>query len=175
MVELLINVARDFSSILQQERQLSTNITIEFAKILFTSINYSYANGKFQQKPGKGHGKPNYQSRCLSSFKVCSFCGKHGHILDTCYFKHGFPSGFKFKDKISSSNNVEIYDEDPYHYTHTNAHQDTKVEIKHVMCNKLVALISKREDFIKSNSHVIHTASLGFHSHYIDHANLSGK
>jgi len=25
------------------------------------------------------------------SSKVCSFSGKTGHVIDTCYRKHGFP------------------------------------------------------------------------------------
>ncbi|KAJ1410699.1 hypothetical protein SESBI_21720 [Sesbania bispinosa] len=28
--------------------------------------------------------------------KICSYCGKTGHTVDTCYIKYGFPPHFKF-------------------------------------------------------------------------------
>ena len=30
--------------------------------------------------------------------KVYSHCGRTGHVIDTCYRKHGFPPQFKFKN-----------------------------------------------------------------------------
>lgn len=126
MVEPLPGVTKVFSPVLQQERQLNTKIATKFSKILFTNINNQQDNGKFQQKPEKSCG--NYQGRCISNLKVCSFCGKHDHTLDTCYLKYGFPPGFKFKDKVRSSNNVESYDEDRYQNTHTNDHQETRLK-----------------------------------------------
>jgi len=29
---------------------------------------------------------------------VCSHCGKTGHVIDTCYRRHGFPPQFKFNN-----------------------------------------------------------------------------
>jgi len=29
---------------------------------------------------------------------VCNYCGKTGHVIDTCYRRHNFPSQFKFKN-----------------------------------------------------------------------------
>ena len=37
--------------------------------------------------------------------KVCSHCGKTGHVIDTCYRKHGFPPQFKFKNHKPDYNN----------------------------------------------------------------------
>ena len=37
--------------------------------------------------------------------KVCSHCGKIGHVIDTCYRKHGFPPQFKFKNRKADYNN----------------------------------------------------------------------
>jgi len=41
--------------------------------------------------------RSSYERRYAS--KVYSHCGKTGHMIDTCYRKHGFPPQFKFKNK----------------------------------------------------------------------------
>ena len=37
---------------------------------------------------GKGKERP-----------LCTHCGKLGHTIDKCYKLHGFPPGYKFKNK----------------------------------------------------------------------------
>jgi len=37
--------------------------------------------------------------------KVCSHYGKTGHVIDTCYRKHGFEPQFKFKNYKANCNN----------------------------------------------------------------------
>ena len=44
---------------------------------------------------GKGKDRP-----------VCTHCGKTGHTVDKCYKLHGFPPGFKFKNKSSMAHQV---------------------------------------------------------------------
>jgi len=44
-----------------------------------------------------------YERRYTS--KVCSHCGKTGHVTDTCYRKHGSPPQFKFKNHKGDCNN----------------------------------------------------------------------
>jgi len=36
---------------------------------------------------------------------VCSHCEKTGHVIDTCYKRHGFPPQFKFKNHETECNN----------------------------------------------------------------------
>jgi len=38
------------------------------------------------------------------TFKVCSHCGRTGHLIDTCYRKHGFLPQFKFKSQKAYCN-----------------------------------------------------------------------
>lgn len=112
MIDPLPDAAKIFSSVLQQERQWNTYIPHDPAKILYSNNNNTPNFGKFQQRQVKGCGKPNFQGKCLSNFKFFSFCGKTGHTLDTCYLKHGFPPGFKFKDKIYSTNYIKCCADD---------------------------------------------------------------
>ena len=37
---------------------------------------------------------------------MCTHCGKLGHTVDKCYRRHGFPPGFKFKNKNSMAHQV---------------------------------------------------------------------
>jgi len=50
---------------------------------------FSLVNG---QKPfGRGIGGSSYQGRGRGNGRVCSFCERIGHTVDTCYKKHGYP------------------------------------------------------------------------------------
>lgn len=63
MVEPLPDVSKVFSSILQQERQLTSSITYESSKNLMENTNNPQFNGIFPQKQGKGRGKPSFQGK----------------------------------------------------------------------------------------------------------------
>ncbi|XP_052114096.1 uncharacterized protein LOC127745435 [Arachis duranensis] len=95
LVTPLPTVAAAFSSLLQQERQLMHSIDPE-ARMMANNVNTNafgtYQNngsssirgrGRGRGGRGKGHGR--------GTPKLCSHCGKTGHLVDTCYYKHGFP------------------------------------------------------------------------------------
>ncbi|XP_075649723.1 uncharacterized protein LOC142620208 [Castanea sativa] len=39
---------------------------------------------------------------------ICTHCGKTGHTADKCYRLHGFPPGFKFKNKTTMAHQVSL-------------------------------------------------------------------
>lgn len=121
MIESLPDVVKVFSSILQQERQLTSNFPSDNSKILFAHTHNFSPNAKFHCKQNKGCGQPNFQDRGSNKFKICSFCGKTRQIHNTFYFKHSFPPGFRFKDKLDFSNNVDTSNE------HQHSHQPTLI------------------------------------------------
>ncbi|XP_020999433.1 uncharacterized protein LOC110281482 [Arachis duranensis] len=95
LVTPLPTVAATFSLLLQQERQLMHSIDPE-ARMMANTVNTNafetYQNngnssirgrGRGRGGRGKGHGR--------GTPKLCSHCGKTGHLVDTCYYKHGFP------------------------------------------------------------------------------------
>ena len=46
-------------------------------------------------------------SKFSSTRKNCTFCNRlGGHIVDTCYKKHGFPPGYKSINRTSQANNM---------------------------------------------------------------------
>jgi hypothetical protein len=110
MMEPLPSISKVFSSVLQQERQIGGSLLGATPKILMAHTNgpstTNQGRGGFQQS--RGRGRHSYQGRGFNKGKVCTFCGKENHIVDDCYFKHGFPPGFKFKDKGPNVNNAAV-------------------------------------------------------------------
>ncbi len=50
--------------------------------------------------------------------KVCTYYGKQNHTVDTCYRKHGFPPGFKFRNSGPFANQVSAEEvTDPFDNT----------------------------------------------------------
>jgi hypothetical protein len=95
----------------------------------------------------------------------CTYCGKGGHIIDTCFKKHGYPPGFRFRDGTvvgkshggSSINNLESVNEDVE--TKSNVDGDNHVpSFSHEEYRALMALLksSKSE---ASSSHQINSFS----------------
>ena len=44
----------------------------------------------------------------------CAHCGAMGHVVDKCYKLHGYPPGYKFKNKVRSTtfaNNIIAVDQ----------------------------------------------------------------
>ncbi|KAK4286012.1 hypothetical protein QN277_002630 [Acacia crassicarpa] len=93
LLDPLPPITRVFSLIVQQEREMRIPLVSPESSVLMA----------------KGSRFPNHPS---SKPKLCSYCGKPRHTEETCYRKHGFPPGFKFRSSGSSSmvNNLSTKD-----------------------------------------------------------------
>ena len=60
------------------------NTPLEETIGLFNAING-------QKQFGRGRGGTSYQGRGRGNGRFCTFCERSGHIVDTCYKKHGYP------------------------------------------------------------------------------------
>lgn len=58
----------------------------------------------FQQGHGHGRERGFTNTTMVTRYAVCV---KIGHTVQSCYFKHRFPLGLKFRDKQTSINNIE--------------------------------------------------------------------
>ncbi|KAJ1419850.1 hypothetical protein SESBI_14828 [Sesbania bispinosa] len=74
----------------------------EQAKVMAVACRGGIGNGgRGNNFPGSGRGNSS-SNRYFNSGgggnanKICSFCGRSGHTVETCYKKHGFPPHFKF-------------------------------------------------------------------------------
>ncbi|XP_061376521.1 uncharacterized protein LOC133318537 [Gastrolobium bilobum] len=97
----LPNINKAFSLVQQQERQLRTDSHIDIeAKVFAGSSKSSRGHGSSYRGRGRfigGRGS-------IAGNKYCTNCKKTNHTIDTCYFKHGFPQGYRTKNFQGSSN-----------------------------------------------------------------------
>ncbi|RYR65840.1 hypothetical protein Ahy_A03g011761 [Arachis hypogaea] len=91
-----------FAMLTQQERQLSPSIDTPDSQILYAANSgYNFTRGR-----GRGRGGVNGRGRSSGrshSTKHCSFCGRTGHIVDTCFKKHGLPPHLQKRGSINNT------------------------------------------------------------------------
>ncbi|XP_019460137.1 PREDICTED: uncharacterized protein LOC109359897 [Lupinus angustifolius] len=123
LMEPLPSMNKCFSLVIQQERQMDVTI-IENQSSAINNINTrphwrnnpsrgtnfnprpSQESNKYTGRCGGSGGNSGFLNRGLAtssnrpkpimaSNKICTFCGRENHTLETYYFKHGFPPTFK--------------------------------------------------------------------------------
>ncbi|XP_061376516.1 uncharacterized protein LOC133318530 [Gastrolobium bilobum] len=102
----LPNINRAFSLVLQQERQLQSDTRGGGAKeiIFFANSSDSYRGRGYSYN--RGRGRSNIGRGQAIGNKFCTHCKKTNHTIDTCYFKHGLPQGYRSMNYQNSSNAV---------------------------------------------------------------------
>nr|KYP45328.1 hypothetical protein KK1_033114 [Cajanus cajan] len=88
---------RAFSMVIQYERQNGLIHSNEENQVMINATDG-------RRFVGKGRGNS----------RICTYCGKTGHTVDTCYRKHGFPPSLKSKGSNSSVNCTLNYKDSEY-------------------------------------------------------------
>jgi len=86
----LPQINRVFSMVMQQERKMQYNI-VSSPNLSIDDTTSGLVNamdGQRQFGRGRGNG---FQGRGRGTLRVCSFCNKTNHTVETCYKKHGYP------------------------------------------------------------------------------------
>ncbi|XP_020978092.1 uncharacterized protein LOC110271492 [Arachis ipaensis] len=97
-----------FSLLTQQERQLHgpDQEVRNFAAVANSVHNFNNyvprgrGRGRRAGRTGRGGGR--------SSSTTCSYCHMVGHLVDTCYHKHGFPPHFQRQKLSREVNNAAV-------------------------------------------------------------------
>ncbi|XP_061369168.1 uncharacterized protein LOC133312043 [Gastrolobium bilobum] len=109
LLDPLPNVNRVFSMVIQQERHLQSDLPTEAITNAGVFVNLANQHN-FQRggnSYGRGRGRSNSYGRgYMHGGKLCTYCGRTNHTVETCFQKHGFPPGFRGRGN-SSANNVE--------------------------------------------------------------------
>lgn len=89
LMQPLSEIDQAFSMLIQQERQM--NIEFNEPRILAIRDTADVGRGRGSRGRGRGstQGGRSYGGRGKST-KVCTYCNKSGHMIDTCCKKHGF-------------------------------------------------------------------------------------
>ena len=83
LMDPLPSINRVFSLVIQQERQILVEHVLPDH---ISSVNL--ADASFNKAPAGA--RPQGSQPKSNTKKICSHCGKQGHIVDTCYKKHGY-------------------------------------------------------------------------------------
>ena len=155
-----------FSMVMQHERQFKLSLPVDDSTVLVNSV------GKSQGR-GRGNGNPNSNGNRNNAFipgqkRSCSFCGRDGHTIDTCYRKHGFPPNYGNKNfaKVNNSSletNEEREDLDDSKSCKGNSNTEPSFGITKEQYEQLVTLLqSQQASFSKVNlSHVTNHVTSG--------------
>ena len=111
LMKPLPDIGEVFSLLTQQERQINGSSLANSRALVNFADSQSGGRGRGRGRTS-GRSQPSRRSSTgrgqnNKSF-VCSHCGRTGHLVDTCYRKHGFPPHFKFKGNV---NNIIVDDE----------------------------------------------------------------
>ncbi|XP_037493376.1 uncharacterized protein LOC119370086 [Jatropha curcas] len=115
LIEPLPSINKVFSLVIQQEWQIAGSVE---PKVLVNRVMRNYNNlgntkSEFPKEQAEDNTIPLEEEFFIAILvlKVCSYCGRERHAIETCYRKHGFPPGFKFKNpnfSIASANAVSV-------------------------------------------------------------------
>ncbi|QHO54015.1 uncharacterized protein DS421_2g52980 [Arachis hypogaea] len=105
----MFNVNTAFSMLTQQERQLHSTDAIEAHALINSSdiirsrksIPFS-TSSNYRGRDRFGRGKGGRGGRAHP--KVCSYCHKTCHLVDTCYGKHGLPPHMRQQRSVNCAN-----------------------------------------------------------------------
>jgi hypothetical protein len=160
----LPTVAKAFSIVQQQERNQG-NVVGEGKFVQNISTTSWKSNNMNKGKSKSNPCKPNNQS------KICSFCGKENHSVDNCFFKNGFPTNYKFKNKQTASVN-SVSTKDSTATSSGNASQPNLI-----LSNKDYAMLADMLKKIKleSNDHSVNSITHNTTTHHDNMGNLSNS
>ena len=105
LLDPLPSVNKIFSMILQKEREMhlgvESTILINKGPSRPSGAPASFRSGS-SRIVFSGSGSKNFVAGGSSHAKFCTYCYRPRHTIDTCYRKHGFPPGFKFRNQSSA-------------------------------------------------------------------------
>lgn len=139
-------VTKVFSLIIQEERQRTIgpkfNSTMETSNTMAFALRHDYANNanKFHKRE-----RP-----------YCTHCKYQGHTVDKCYKLHGYPPGYKQKQKSAVVNHVST----PSSFDNKNIQEKTEIadffqHLDNNQCNQLMTLLSNRmTSTLKVSDHI---------------------
>lgn len=86
----LPSASEAYSMVVQQERPCLATPIMESTVFATNSTNFNSPN-RGSNSSGRGRGCSNINR----SQMLCSHCNRTNHTIDKCYFKHGFPPGYR--------------------------------------------------------------------------------
>ncbi|XP_050897986.1 uncharacterized protein LOC127104886 [Lathyrus oleraceus] len=107
MRNLLLDIDKAFSLVIQQEREVNNVVSTIIPSIgnneESIALNAQASHDAQHGKPNSYRGKYQGANGPRGQNRVSTHCGRTNNTIDTCFIKHGFPPGFKNKSKCNGS------------------------------------------------------------------------
>ncbi|XP_061367456.1 uncharacterized protein LOC133310536 [Gastrolobium bilobum] len=109
LMDPLPSINRVFSLVVQQERQLQMEAVIpnqDTSKVFMNSVERAPDRGHLQFR-GRGRGLSGGRGFSGGRGRVsrlCTYCGKTSHTVETCFEKHGYPPGYRQRNVAHKAN-----------------------------------------------------------------------
>ena len=97
LMEPMPLLVKTFSLVLQHEREFIGESSSQSPTdtVVFSTVKDS-DNSTFFNKSFSNHNKiPGNFGKGSKGNKLCTYCGKTNHTVETCFFKHGFLVGYE--------------------------------------------------------------------------------
>ena len=158
LMDPFLSIGKVYSLLVQQERQ--GFVPLDKSKLLAISNNsfsgnFSYGRGNMNASRGRGDWGGKTSGGRGKGIRVCSFCGRPNHTVDTCFKKHGFPPHHQQENSINNCTNVSANEKEQ---NLTNFEDDQN----HSSTEKLSFIYEQHKALLPllQNSSKLHTHSL---------------
>ncbi|XP_061362927.1 uncharacterized protein LOC133306624 [Gastrolobium bilobum] len=156
-----------FSLVIQQERQLNEdsveNEIEKEPKVLLnvTTQQYTRGGGQFTRGRGRtftGRGGQ-FAGRGRGSInRICTYCGRTNHTIETCYKKHGYPPGYTFSHKANAVSQVETdANLDEFFEEQSQKHHEQDCTFSKEQYNSILDLLQQTKVSSNHASNAVHT------------------
>ncbi|XP_061370184.1 uncharacterized protein LOC133312919 [Gastrolobium bilobum] len=79
-------------------------------RVFYNSADQAFERGRGTIR-GRGRGYSSGRGR-IGGSRLCTYCGKTNHTVDTCFEKHGYPPGFRQRNLTHKANVATVADHD---------------------------------------------------------------
>jgi hypothetical protein len=107
MIEPMSSIVKAFSIVLQQEQEFGVPMPPSNSQESVVFVSFSDDSSKQNVfTRGSGNNSRGGGRSCRSNGggnKLCTHCKKTNHTIDTCFYLHGFPTGYMTRNKSPSN------------------------------------------------------------------------
>jgi len=162
LMDHLPQINRVFSMLMQQERKMQYNV-VSSPTIPVDDKASGLVNAKDGQRQfGRGRGD-SFQGRGRGNTRVCSFCNRTNHTVETCYKKHGYPPnwGRGGGNSFAKANFVDCEDAESKGSTSIGKSDENGMMLTKDQYQNLIALLERSNVEAKGSANMVKTNSSG--------------
>ena len=165
LIEPMPSLVKTFSLVLQHEREFVGDFTSQSPTdiVAFSSVNDNTNVTSSNKSFSNNHKVPSNSGKGPKGNKLCTHYGKTNHTVETCFFKHGFPAGYRNRGKGGSSNfksSASLAEVDSDITSQTTALDDSSTRDQFCLSkdqyNAIIALLQQTKDSSTSVNHIQH-------------------